>query len=192
MARTCVLLKHACYFGRPRRASSPTRALRERIAGRPVECAERDRDRYGRIVAVCRVAGADVNAWMVEQGWAVAYRKYSTDYVSEEAAAKAERRGVWRGEFVEPSRWRRGERLETAAAGGAGDCRIKGNISEKGTRIYHVSGGASYAKTRIDTAKGERWFCSEAQAWAAEFAVHTRSTGRMPKAGLGQAVAIVT
>ena len=49
-----------------------TRALRERIAGRPVECAERDRDRYGRIVDVCRVDGADVNAWMVEQGWAVA------------------------------------------------------------------------------------------------------------------------
>ena len=64
-----------------------TRALRERIAGRPVECAERDRDRYGRIVAVCRVDGADVNAWMVEQGWAVAYRKYSTDYVSHETAA---------------------------------------------------------------------------------------------------------
>ena len=57
-------------------SGSLTRALRERIAGRSVECAERDRDRYGRIVAVCRVGGADLNAWMVEQGWAVAYRKY--------------------------------------------------------------------------------------------------------------------
>ena len=45
-----------------------TRALRERIGGRPLECSERDRDRYGRIVAVCRVDGAEVNAWMVEQG----------------------------------------------------------------------------------------------------------------------------
>ena len=87
-----------------------TRALRERIGRRLVECSERDRDRYGRIVAVCRVAGADVNAWMVSQGWAVAYRKYSTDYVSHETAAKAARRGLWRGDFVEPSRWRRGER----------------------------------------------------------------------------------
>ena len=52
--------------------AAATRALRERIGGRPVECAERDRDRYGRIVAVCRVAGADVNAWMVQHGWAVA------------------------------------------------------------------------------------------------------------------------
>ena len=53
--------------------AAATRALRERIVGRPVECAERDRDRYGRIVAVCRVAGEDVNAWMVAQGWAVAW-----------------------------------------------------------------------------------------------------------------------
>ena len=144
-----------------------TRALRGRIGRRPVECAERDRDRYGRIVAVCRVAGADVNAWMVDPGWAVAYRKYSTDYVSHETAAKRARRGVWRGDFVEPSRWRRGERLEATAGVAAGDCRIKGNISRKGTRIYHVRGGAFYARTRIDTAKGERWFCSEAQARAA-------------------------
>ena len=147
--------------------AAATRALRERIAGRTVECAERDRDRYGRIVAVCRVGGAGLNAWMVAQGWAVAYRKYSTDYVSQEAAAKAGRRGVWRGEFVVPSRWRRGERLEAAAAAGGGECRIKGNVSRKGTRIYHVPGGASYAKTRIDEAKGERWFCSEAEARAA-------------------------
>ena len=83
-----------------------------------------------------------MNAWMVVQGWAMVYRKYATDYVSQESAAKAARRGIWRDEFVEPSRWRRGERFEAAAASGAGDCRIKGNISRKGTRIYHVPGGA--------------------------------------------------
>ena len=54
-----------------------------------------------------------------------------------------------------------------AARGRGGDCRIKGNISRKGTGIYHVTGGALYAKTRIDTTKGERWFCSEAEARAA-------------------------
>ena len=108
------------------------------------------------------------------------YRRYSTDYVSQEAAAKPARRGVWRGAFVEPSsrravepssrravalaRWRRGARLDATAASGAGDCRIKGNISRNGTRVYHVPGGASYAKTRIDTAQGERWFCTESEA----------------------------
>ena len=147
--------------------AAATRALRERIAGRPITCEERDRDRYGRIVAVCRLAGEDVNAWMVSQGWALAYRKYSSDYVAQETAAKAARRGVWRGDFVSPGRWRRGERLEAKVRRDSGECRIKGNISRKGVRIYHVPGGQSYARTRIDTSKGERWFCGEAEARAA-------------------------
>ena len=41
------------------------------------------------------------------------------------------------------------------------------DISRSGTRIYHVPGGPWYARTRIDTSKGERWFCSEAEARAA-------------------------
>ena len=45
-------------------------------------------------------------------------------------------------------------------------CDIKGNISDNG-RIYHLPGGAHYARTRIDEAKGERWFCSESEARAA-------------------------
>ena len=112
-----------------------------RLARRPVECAERDRDRYGCIVAVCRVGGEDMNAWMVAQGWAVAYRKYFRDYLSQESAAKAQGSGLWRGEFVPPSRWRCGERLQAAARNDSGDCRIKGNISRSGTRTYHVPGG---------------------------------------------------
>ena len=47
-----------------------------------------------------------------------------------------------------------------------GGCAIKGNISGNG-RIYHLPGSRSYEKTRIDTAKGERWFCSEGEARAA-------------------------
>ena len=45
-------------------------------------------------------------------------------------------------------------------------CDIKGNISGNG-RIYHLPGGAHYARTRIDESKGERWFCSESEARAA-------------------------
>ena len=48
-----------------------------------------------------------------------------------------------------------------------GGCKIKGNISDKGERIYHVPGQQHYGKTRITTGKGERWFCSEAEALAA-------------------------
>ena len=98
-----------------------TRALSGRIAGRTVVCEERDRDRYGRSVAVCQAAGEDVNAWMVAAGWAFAYRKYSRSYVAGERAAKAAGRGIWRGEVVAPWEWRRGKRL--VGAGGGADTR---------------------------------------------------------------------
>ena len=39
------------------------------------------------------------------------YRRYSLDYVGEEADARAARRGIWAGEFVKPWEWRRGKRL---------------------------------------------------------------------------------
>ena len=46
----------------------------------------------------------------------------------------------------------------------ASECLIKGNVSSKGERIYHVPGGQYYSRTKIKTAKGERWFCTEAEA----------------------------
>jgi len=53
------------------------------------------------------------------------------------------------------------------SAGAPQGCAIKGNISRKGERIYHVPGQEHYGATRISTGKGERWFCSEAEARAA-------------------------
>ena len=152
-----------------------TRALAEHIGGGPVNCDDRGRDRYGRVVAVCRHSGRDVNAWLVSEGWALAYRRYSLEYVDEEAAAKSARRGIWRGEFVPPWDWRRGERLAPrdrqpprAAGDARGGCTIKGNISHNsGRRIYHMPGDRDYARTRIDPSRGERWFCSESEARAA-------------------------
>ncbi len=46
-------------------------------------------------------------------------------------------------------------------------CVIKGNVSASGERIYHLPGGAFYNATQIDPKRGERWFCSEAEAQAA-------------------------
>jgi hypothetical protein len=54
-----------------------------------------------------------------------------------------------------------------ASSGGRLTCRIKGNISATGERIYHVPGQRYYDATYIDTAAGEHWFCSEAEARAA-------------------------
>ena len=119
-------------------------------------------------MAVCRVAAADVNRWMVRQGWALAYPRYSRAYVGEEKAARAARHGIWNGRFVPLRRWRGGERLAGWASNlpvevGERDCRIKGNVSRKGTRIHHLLGGLCDERTRIDTSRGERWLCSEAE-----------------------------
>lgn len=47
-------------------------------------------------------------------------------------------------------------------------CAIKGNInSVTRERIYHVPGQQFYPHTRINYFRGERWFCSEAEAVAA-------------------------
>lgn len=43
-------------------------------------------------------------------------------------------------------------------------CSIKGNISSSGEKIYHLAGCLSYSQTKIDEAKGERWFCTEEEA----------------------------
>ena len=73
----------------------------------PVTCEDLGRDRYDRIIARCTVAGEDPGAWMVSQGLALAYRRYSLDYVDEEADAQAARRGIWASEFVKPWEWRK-------------------------------------------------------------------------------------
>ena len=49
-------------------------------------------------------------AWLVKNGWALAYRRYSKAYVGQEQAAQAAGRGMWRGEFVMPWDWRKGVR----------------------------------------------------------------------------------
>ena len=147
-----------------------TRALAGRIGASPVVCEARDRDQYGRVIGICRANGGDLNAWMVAERWAFAYRRYSHAYVGHETRARAEKRGVWAGDVVAPWEWRKGRRLDGgrgAARSVPRQCAIKGNISKGGTRIYHVPGGRYYARTGIDTSKGERWFCTEAEARAA-------------------------
>ena len=88
-----------------------TAVLRRLIAGNPVRCQERDRDRYDRIVAVCfNSDGRDIGKAMVRNGWALAYRQFSLDYVVDEDRAKAARSGIWKTTFKPPWKWRRDAR----------------------------------------------------------------------------------
>jgi endonuclease YncB( thermonuclease family) len=102
-------------------------ALVDHIGQRTVACEERDVDRYGRMVAVCRVDGEDIGAWMVAQGWALAYSRYSRDYFDEELAARANKRGMWRGNFMRPWLWReRGASIGYEGSTGAGQSQPSG------------------------------------------------------------------
>jgi endonuclease YncB( thermonuclease family) len=144
-------------------------ALADWIGQRTVTCASDSRDKYGRLLARCVVAGEDVATWLAGNGWAVPYRDCKCEVVRDAAGrAKAAGVGIWSGAFVMPWDFRHGQQAmgasETAPAAG---CAIKGNISSSGERIYHVPGGSYYDATKIDLSKGERWFCSEAEAQAA-------------------------
>lgn len=97
--------------GRPWRCGQEaTAALRSHLGGRSVTCHEVDVDRFGRSVARCLVNGQDVNAWLVRNGWALAYRRYSDAYVADEAQARAARRGIWSGQFQAPESHRQSGR----------------------------------------------------------------------------------
>ena len=84
-----------------------TAFLVDLISDDPVTCIGDTRDRYKRLIGVCYVGEVDLNAALVRAGWAVAYRRYSTDYLDEEEAARSEGVGLWRGRFEMPWEWRR-------------------------------------------------------------------------------------
>jgi endonuclease YncB( thermonuclease family) len=60
-----------------------TLALKALIRDHSITCKGAERDKYRRLIAVCFAGLNDLNAEMVRQGWALAYRKYSTDYVAD-------------------------------------------------------------------------------------------------------------
>ena len=85
-------------------------ALADRIGRATVRCEPRDVDRYGRIVAICFKGTEDLNRWMVANGWAVAFRRFSLDYVADEDTARQKRIYIWSGEFDMPWDWRAQQR----------------------------------------------------------------------------------
>ena len=82
-------------------------ALDGLIGGKTVSCVAKTTDKYQRIVAVCYKGRVNINQWMVENGHALAYRKYSKDYIAHEAYAQNESLGIWTGSFDPPWDWRK-------------------------------------------------------------------------------------
>ncbi len=162
-------LSQTCLDGRGRSWSCGvwSKSILEALSTGRVDCQPLDQDRYGRTVARCFAGGTDIAADMVRRGAAYAYRRYSTDYVSDEDRARRADAGLWRGEAMSPATFR-AQKAEARVAATAPQsaptgCTIKGNISANG-KLYHLPGGRWYDKTRINETKGERWFCSEGEA----------------------------
>lgn len=82
-------------------------ALADKIGRTVVRCDKRGTDRYKRIIGICFSGDEDLNRWMVRTGWAVAYRRYSKDYVTDEESASSAGIGIWAGQFETPADWRK-------------------------------------------------------------------------------------
>ena len=145
--------------------AAATAALAKLIGSNEVSCQSRGRDKYGRMLGVCFLGHEDINAWMVREGQAWAFTKYSASYVREEAQARDRRAGIWQGEAM-PAWEYRAQHWTKAETNAPLGCAIKGNVTHNG-KIYHMPWSPWYAQIKVDPEKGRRWFCSEAEALAA-------------------------
>lgn len=159
-----------------REAASAMQSLAQsRSVALEADPTQADRDRYGRLLRHVVLPDGRLAAQVLIAGGYGREYTYAADYRhqsafrSAQAQARGAARGIWSPECAArvaaaPSPSPAPKKLAEVPAG---RCDIKGNISRDGERIYHVPGGRSYDKTVISTGKGERWFCSEAEATAA-------------------------
>ena len=157
--QSCYVKKEAWPCGKL--ATEYLKNLLKDVSPPSLHCKISSKDRYGRSIGVCYIEDKNINRHLVENGWALAYREYSKDFIHSEKLASKKKIGIWQGEFVEPWNWRKGVRIHKSKKIG---CKIKGNISSRGEKIYHLPNSKNYLKTKISSSKGERWFCSEKEA----------------------------
>jgi micrococcal nuclease len=151
------------------RMQSLVQGKRVRLVADPTQA---NRDRYDRLLRHVLLAdGRSVAQLLIAGGYG---REYTYDrayygqaaYRKAQATAQDAHLGIWSSgcAVAAPAP------LVSSGSSPSDTCAnptIKGNISSEGERIYHVPGGQFYAVTKISTAKGERWFCTEEQARAA-------------------------
>ena len=139
-----------------------TNALYALTNGKTVYCKTLATDSYGRDIARCYADGRDIAASLVRQGMAWAFLKFADEYEHLQNEARTKKRGIWRGPS-EPAWIYRQTKWADAKQQAPKGCPIKGNISANG-KIYHPPWSKWYSRTKINTSKGERWFCNEEEA----------------------------
>ena len=85
-----------------------TIALKKKIKDKKIRCLiQGKKDRYSRNIGICYLKKQDINSWLVKNGYAIAYRRYSKKYIIDEQYAEDNKLGIWQGTFMEPEKWRR-------------------------------------------------------------------------------------
>ena len=100
--QTCKIDNEEWYCGK-----QSTKELKKLINKQNVECVVNDVDVYNRYIAICYIDEININQWMVKNGWAIAYRYYSKDYINEEEYANNNKLGIWKSKFIEPYLFRK-------------------------------------------------------------------------------------
>ena len=100
--QTCKIDNEEWYCGK-----QSTKELKKLINKQNVECVINDVDVYNRYIAICYIDEININQWMVKNGWAIAYRYYSKDYINEEEYANNNKLGIWKSKFMEPYLFRK-------------------------------------------------------------------------------------
>ena len=81
--------------------------LESKVKGSNIKCISFTKDRYKRYLAKCFKGKINLNRWMVRNGYAVAYRRYSKEFIPDEDFAKKNKLGLWQGKFLNPEKWRK-------------------------------------------------------------------------------------
>jgi endonuclease YncB( thermonuclease family) len=154
-----------CVTDRSRRwrcGASATASLAALVRRRQVTCALSGSADGGAARGRCHAGDTDIAAELVRNGHVFATGGLFAPYASLENEARAARIGLWDGEADRPSDYR-AQRWEEAKRDAPDGCPIKGNVRD-GRRVYVLPWSSEYERIRVSSRRGDRWFCSEAEA----------------------------
>ena len=77
------------------------------VTNNKISCTDEGKDFYGRVLGECFVNGESLSRYLVREGFAFAYRKYSDKFISDEEYAKSNRLGMWSMKFQYPWDYRK-------------------------------------------------------------------------------------
>lgn len=115
----------------------------------------------------CRAGVDDVAAELTRNGHVFADSGFFAAYSAYQTEAQAAKAGLWAGgDAMRPAQWR-SARWEDAKSKAPDGCPIKGQVFRKSGKTYMLPWQPDYERARVNTAEGERWFCSESEAQSA-------------------------